>query len=277
MTAFALSSFGRDDGVHVGVCGVLLLELRGRGWRIPRAGRRADLHIGTIGEVRIEDAVVPLCEELRVVVRRGAAHHEDVRLADLPRGGAVDHALPDQLADLDVVEADVVAILRPAGHEAVVVDYLHALRRGFRLDGRSRSRIERIDEEHRCAGGDVRLGLLLHRAGAAVSVVDLVLVGREPSGLEGLLQKRRVVLDITGRRRRVGEQDPDHSLALARKAFQLGHLREVHRQVGGVDLRSAGRSRGRTARARRLRSAAARGDHEERRAHKAHDREASPR
>ena len=169
---------------------------------------------------------------------------------------AVDLALADQLAHLYVVEADVVAILRAARDEAVVVDHLQALRLGIRLDRRARSRVEGIDEEHRRTGGDVRLGLLLHRARAAMGVVDLELVGREPSGFEGFLQVRRVVLDVARRRRRVGEQDADHSLAFTRKVFELGHRREVRRQIVDADLRGAGRFRCRSGAFVRVRSAA---------------------
>src|SRR4029450_8807173 len=194
-----------------------------------------------------------------------------------PGAQAVDHALADQLANLDVVEADVVSILRAAGDEAVVVDHLHALRLGLRLERRARARVERVDEEHRGAGGDVGLGLLLHLARAAVGVVDLELARGEPSLLEGLRQVRRVVLDVARRGRRVGEQDPDHALALARKRLELGPRRKVRWQVVDADGRRSGRARGRAG-AFVVRSAAATGgDHEESDARQAYGREPSPR
>ena len=58
---------------------------------------------------RVEHRVRPLLEQHRVVVDVGAAvHHDDLRLLDLLRVEAVDHRLRLELADLLVVEGDVV-------------------------------------------------------------------------------------------------------------------------------------------------------------------------
>ena len=46
-------------------------------------------------------------------------------------------------------------------------------------------------EQHAGAVGDVGLGLRLHRGRAALRVVDLELVAREPGGLERLLRYGR--------------------------------------------------------------------------------------
>ena len=48
-------------------------------------------------------------------------HDDDVGLGDLPCSGAGDQALAHDLADLDVVEADVV-VAAPAERQPVVVD-----------------------------------------------------------------------------------------------------------------------------------------------------------
>src|SRR6202000_1505530 len=95
--------------VDARVGGVRLLELLQRGGRGPGAGRVGDVLVLATGEVRGQDAVVALGDERRVVVGRGALHHDDVRALDAPRRDAGLEALAHQLANLDVVEADVVA------------------------------------------------------------------------------------------------------------------------------------------------------------------------
>src|SRR5664280_2994497 len=75
---------GRDDRVDVRVSRVLLLERRcGNRWR-PGTGRLADLHVGSGGELRVDDTVISIREERRVVVRGVAVHDQDVRLGDVP-------------------------------------------------------------------------------------------------------------------------------------------------------------------------------------------------
>src|SRR5204863_7732637 len=100
----------RDHGVDVRVRGVLLLEVRLGDGRRPCAGRLADLRVRTVVEVRGQHAVVSLREQLRVVVGGVPVHDQDVRILDTPGRDAVHLALPDELADLHVVEADVVPV-----------------------------------------------------------------------------------------------------------------------------------------------------------------------
>ena len=86
-------------------------------------------------------------------------HHQDVRLRDLPRVDAVDQALADQLADLHVVEADVV-VAAAAQREAVVVDDVDAVRLRVVLDTGADTLVERVDDEHLGTVGDGGLAMV---------------------------------------------------------------------------------------------------------------------
>src|SRR5207344_3478737 len=183
-----------------------------------------------------EHRVVALGEQFRVVVARVAVHDQDVRLRYIPSGDAVHFALPDQAADLHVVEADVVAVGRPSGHQPVVVDDLRTGRLGLGLDGCTGTRVKRVDQEDGSATADHRVGLRLHGRGAALGVLDRELIGRQPGRLEGLLEVRGVVLDVPSRGRRVGQQDTDLALALRRQTGQLLHQCEVRGEGRRVDL-----------------------------------------
>ena len=66
------------------------------------------------------------------------------------RSDTVDLALSDQLADLHVVEADVVPIRGPTADQPVVVDHRDALRLGLGFDRGAAARVEGIDQQYRC-------------------------------------------------------------------------------------------------------------------------------
>ena len=243
--------------------GELLLE-RGLGHRrSPRARWLTDLDVRAVGEEGIEDAVVALGEQPGVVVRGVTVHHEHVRLRDVPRLDAVHEALPDQASYLDVVETHVGPAGGAALGEPVVVDHLHALGVGVGLDGGAAARVERVDDQHAGALGDVGLGLGLHGGGAALGVVDLEL--GEARGLEGLGDVRGVERHVPSRRGRVGEQDPDQPLALGGQRLELGHGREVAGERGRREGTGTPGSRGRRSARRRLLGRAAGGEQHGRR------------
>src|SRR5918999_1194446 len=122
-------------------------------------------------ELRVDDRVVAVLEQLRVVVRRRAVQHGDVggRLV----AHALDEALALQPADRLVVERDVVVDVGRVEREAVVVDHLDALRGGVRLDRGARAGVQVDEQDHLRAVGDRLLGLLLLRGLVALGVLDL--------------------------------------------------------------------------------------------------------
>src|SRR4029077_17152961 len=139
-----------------------------------------------------DDGVVALGEVDRVRVGvLAAVQREDLRVRDVPGGEAVLEALPDELADLHVVEADVVGV--GTGEDGSVVgDDLDALGRRRRLNRRSGRTVELGDHQDFRALRDVRLRLRNLCGVVALRVVDLEL-GRAVSGqLEGLRQVRKV-------------------------------------------------------------------------------------
>src|ERR1035437_1533609 len=146
---------GRDDRVDVRVSRVLLLE-RCCGYRRgPGTGRLADLHIGAGSELRVNDAVVSVREEGRVVVRRVAVHDQDVRLGDVPGRDTGHLTRADQGADLGVVAADVVPVGRSTLGQTVVVDDLHTGGFGLRLDRGTAAGVERVHQQDGGTGVDV--------------------------------------------------------------------------------------------------------------------------
>ena len=109
-------------------------------------------------ELRLQHVHVAFGEQGRVVVGRSAAHHQDVRVLHVPGGDALDHALADQLADLDIVEAHVIVAVA-AERQAIVVDDRHAVGLGVGFDRGADAGRDRIHHQHRRALGDVRLRL----------------------------------------------------------------------------------------------------------------------
>src|SRR5205823_9481623 len=97
---------------------------------------------------------------------------EDLRGAHAPGGHAVDESLTDELADLHVVEADVVGVAAGEGRP-VVADRRDAVRRGIRLDLRPDGAVQRVEYQDGGAQRDVRLRVGELRRVAALGVVDL--------------------------------------------------------------------------------------------------------
>src|SRR5713101_1047601 len=128
---------GRHDGVHVGMGSELLGEGGLRDCRRPCSRRLTDLGVSAVGEQWVDDAVVTLGEQGRVVVSGVAVHHEDVGVTYAPGLHAVHKTLSDESADFDVVKADIDATGGAALDQAVVVDHLHALRDGIGFDCRT--------------------------------------------------------------------------------------------------------------------------------------------
>ena len=113
------------------VCGQHLLEDRAGLGRCPspaRTGPRPWCSPGVV--LRLEHRVVALLEQRGVVVGRRAVELGDHRVLGALVGQALDQALALQLADLDVVEGDVVVGAAAQG-EPVVVDGRDALRLGL--------------------------------------------------------------------------------------------------------------------------------------------------
>ena len=162
-----------------------LLEDRQRLLVVPVGhGLVVDLLPVTRVELRVDDGVVALLEQRRVVVGRRAVEDRDLRA--LLVAHAVDEALALQLADLLVVERDVVVGRVGVERQAVVVDDLDALRLGVRRDRGARARVEVHQQDDLRAVGDRLLGLLLLRRLVALGVLDL---GLDAGVLERLLQR----------------------------------------------------------------------------------------
>src|SRR5918998_1449275 len=179
-----------------------LLEDRQRLLVVPIGhGLVIDLGPLTRVELRVDDGVVALLEQRRVVVRRRAVEHGDVggRLV----AHALDQALALQPADGLVVERDVVVDVGRVERQAVVVDHLDALRRRVRLDRRAGAGVEVDEQDHLRAVGDRLLGLLLLGGLVAFGVRDR---GLDAGGVERLLQERPIDGLPAIRRLGVGQQ-----------------------------------------------------------------------
>ena len=127
---------------------------------------------------------------------------------------AVDEALALELADLLVVERDVVVGVA-VERQAVVVDDLDALALGVGRDRRAGAGVEVDQQQHLRAVGDRLLGLLLLRGLVALGVLDLDV---DAGVVERLLQERPVDRLPADGRLRVRQQDRDLALVAAATA-----------------------------------------------------------
>src|SRR6187200_1375665 len=157
-----------------------------------------------LAEQWIEDGVIALLEQLGIVVLDVPVQLGDdgmlrVRPFRLQRA---DEALALQLADLHVVERDVVRGLAP-DDEAVVVDHLRAARDGEIRDRGSRARVELVEQDDLRALREAQLGLGLLLDRAAEGVDDRC---GDACLLERRLQVRGVEQRVAGRRLRVRQQ-----------------------------------------------------------------------
>ena len=189
-----------------------LLEDRQRLLVVPVGhGLVGDLLVAAVVELRLQHRVVALLEQRRVVVGRGAVELGDRRA--LLVAEAVDEALTLELADLLVVERDVVVGVA-LQREAVVVDDLDALRLRVGGDRRAGAGVEVHEQQHLRAVRDRLLGLLLLGGLVALGVGDRDL---DAGGVERLLQERPVDRLPAGRRLGVRQQHRDAALVLARR------------------------------------------------------------
>ncbi|EAU64988.1 hypothetical protein STIAU_5981 [Stigmatella aurantiaca DW4/3-1] len=154
----------------------------------------------------IQDAVRAGLEELRVVVRGRAVDDDDGALVLAVRLELVEQRLALELADLLVVERDVVVDVR-VGDEPVVADDGHLGLTGAGHHGRGGRRVHRVEHQHLRAVGQRRLGLALLLGGVLVRVaVDDLAVRAQL--LDLALEVRPVVGLIAGRLR-LGQQQGD--------------------------------------------------------------------
>ena len=183
-------------------------------------------------EVLVHDVEVALREQRRVVVGRRAAHDDELRRLDLPRLDAADHALTDQLADVDVVERDVVLAARGSTErQAVVVDRLDAGRGGELLRLGAGRRVLGVDADDLGSGRDVRLDVRDERRVAALGVLDVDLRRLQAGVLQRHGQHRRVELRVAGGGRRVGQDHGDRPGALRGQRYESAHRRVARREV----------------------------------------------
>ena len=197
-----------DRGVDAWVGGVLLLEdslSRGiipAGCNLLRHECHAVVRLarGQRGCLIAPDRlVVTLGEGDRVRVRvLAAVQLEDLRARDAPVRDTFLEAVADQLADLDIVEAHVIDIGAGEGG-AVITDGLHALALGELLDLPTDVTVQRVEDQHFRAGGDVGGGEVELLRRVAPSVLDLVLVRLIAGRVEGFLQIWRIEVDIARR------------------------------------------------------------------------------
>ena len=159
----------------------------------------------------VDDAVRALLEQLGVVVRRGAVDHDDVALGAVV-GELLDEALALKLADLLVVERDVVVDVG-VRDQAVVADH-----RDLRLlraihDRACRRRVHRVEHEHLRALRDCGLSLLLLLGRVLVRVrVDDLAVRAE---LLRLAFEVRTILRLVAGRLRLRQQQRDRAASAA--------------------------------------------------------------
>src|ERR1051325_8729301 len=236
---------GLHRGVDVRVRCVLLLEdLATLGVVPPGGDLVADQRQSILGGAgllwrrRVPQELVVVALRKRDGVRIGvlaAVENEDLRVRDLPVGQALLEALADQLANLHVVEADVVRVSAGEGR-AVVADELHTLLRRELLNLRADGAVERVHDEDGRTGGDVGLGERDLGLVVALRVVDLVVGRAVARGGKRLLQGRGGEVDITRRRSRVGKDDSDLASARRRQGLQVLHVAEVGGERGDAQV-----------------------------------------
>ncbi len=181
-------------------------------------------------EERIEDGEVAGLEPVRVLVGLAAPELSDgaalVGAVRLHRG---DDAGGLGLADRLAVEGHVHRC-GPAGHLAVVVDRLAALRGEELLDRRRGAVVERRLDDDRRAGSDagLRLCLLLERV--VEGVVDR---GRDAGLLEGRLHVGSVELHPAHGRLRVRQEDADLHARRLLLGARRGACHDEHGEAGG--------------------------------------------
>src|SRR5919204_2285058 len=231
----------REDAVDlVAVAGEHLVEDLPTLDRIPirplvTGGR---LFEGAVLVERVEDRVVTLLEQMRVVVGRAAVQLGDdrVRAVLAPRLQAVDEARALQLADADVVERHVVRGLA-ADDEAVVVDDLRALADGEVRDRVARRSVDLVEQDHLCALGQALLCLRLLLLWVIERVQHL---GRDIRLAECGLEVRRVEQDVARRRLCVRQE----GARLDRRRLP-GRRAGARRRCGGDQPDEDGRGEGR--------------------------------
>ena len=193
-----------------------------------------------IGDVRVllapDRVVVALGEGdgVRVGVL-AAVELEDLCVGDFPVRDALDEALADELAHLDVVEADVVRV-RSGECGSVVADDLDAMRLGVGLDLRAHG-ADRVHDQDGRTAGDQRLSLGELRRLLASGVVNRVLRRAVSSRLESLSQIRKVVSLVATGRGRVREQNSKLAGAGGDQALELGHVGEVRVERADAQVR----------------------------------------
>src|SRR4051794_26057005 len=172
-----------------------------------------------VGVAAVEHLVGALLEQHGVVVDVGAAvHHDDLRAVDALRAQAVEQGLRLELADVLVVEGDVVR--RGATEvDAVVVDDLDAGLVGGLLDTGTRGSVDGVDDQDLDALAD---HVLRDRCELVLVTLGVLHVGGDAGGLEGLGEQRCVVLRVAGRRGRVRQDHPDLAAGLP-EVDRLGH------------------------------------------------------
>ena len=143
-----------DQGVAVTVC---------RAGRQRRVGLTPDLGVVALGEG----------DGIRIGIL-AAVQREDLRARNAPGRNAFLEALANQLAHLDVVEADIVRFGSLEG-SAVIANRLDAMRLRILLDLRADRTVKRIEDQHLRALGDIRLGKRQFLGIIALRVVDLEL------------------------------------------------------------------------------------------------------
>src|SRR4051794_13245997 len=214
---------------HRGDC---LLHLR---LRLVRAPVGRVVLLGDLQAAVVDHAVRALLEQARVVVRgRAVDHHDRAGLALLLQLG--DEAGRLQLADLDVVEGDVVVDGR-LGDQAVVADHRDLRLVGAVDDRGGRRGVDRVEDEHLRALGERGLGLalLLGRVLIGVRVDDLAV----RTELLGLVLEARAILGLVARRLGLGQQQRDGA-RLAPAAAARAAAVVVARAAPGSDRRRGG-------------------------------------
>ena len=158
---------------------------------------------------RVEDRVVAVGEQRRVVVRGRAVELRHHRLADAGCGQALDESLALQLADPLVVERDVV-VGAASERQPVVVDHFDAVLMREADDRGAAAGVEVDQQDDLGAVGDRLLSLRALSGRISLGVDDRV---RHAGGGQRLIQVLAVELLPTHRRLRVGEQHRNLALA----------------------------------------------------------------